>query len=187
MPLSVTLKSETNLRFLSYWDDLRGDRLMPARSELDPASIKPILPFLAIGEFRTPSELIVRLAGTALRDMLGVELTGRNLLDISAPEDRRERGWRFWQTATHPCGSFYRMPLTFAHGASGWHEGLSLPIKADRADGPPMLVGIFGPMAGSHWLNASQVAPIDLAPSFEFFEIGAGLPPQMPPPDSYIL
>jgi hypothetical protein len=64
-----------HLDLYRYWLVKRGDRAMPARSELDPAEISALLPYLTIldkvdGQFR------YRLHGTAAAREIGRDLTG---------------------------------------------------------------------------------------------------------------
>jgi PAS domain len=64
-----------HLDLYRYWLGKRGSRAMPARRDIDPAEISPLLPYIAIvhkfeGEFR------FRLAGSAIARQFGHELTG---------------------------------------------------------------------------------------------------------------
>jgi hypothetical protein len=187
LPLSVSPRSPAAISLVEDWSRLRGQRLMPRRSDLDPATLKPILPYMNILEVRARDQLIYRLAGTAIRDMIGTELTGRNLLDLTGPNDRRVRSWRCWNAATRPCGCHYNINLAYPGGATNLHEGLLLPIEPDRPGAPPLLLGLFGPHRGSHWINEDGGAPIDLPAFFTFFDIGAGTPDADDPPEGYHL
>lgn len=187
MAFSVSLKSEPAARLLDYWDRLRGDRLMPQRSGLDPAELKAILPYLTILEVRARDTLIYRLAGTAIRDMVGTELTNRNLLDFTPSTSRAVRSWRHWTIATLPCGAFYHLPLTYSGGAVNMHEGLLLPMAPDRAGSPPLLLGVLTPIQGNHWLNQNAAPLFDIAPDINFVDIGAGIPDRKDPPEDYRL
>ena len=64
-----------HLDLYRYWLSKRGSRAMPARSDIDPAEISALLPYIAIvhkfeGKFR------FRLAGSAIARQFGHELTG---------------------------------------------------------------------------------------------------------------
>jgi len=70
-----------------YWDSKRRGRSMPARADIDPAEIKPLLPQLVIAElFTDPLRVRFRLAGTKICEAFGFNITGRWLeeLDLSA-------------------------------------------------------------------------------------------------------
>jgi hypothetical protein len=64
-----------HLDLYRYWLSKRGSRPMPARRDIDPAELPPLLPYIAIvhkveGEFR------FRLVGSAIARQFGRELTG---------------------------------------------------------------------------------------------------------------
>ena len=88
--VALPLKTEPCTRLLTYWDALRGDRLLPGRAEIDPAALVAVLPWVSIVELRDPNTMIYRLSGTALRDIMGIEATGRNMLDLVPATSRRQ-------------------------------------------------------------------------------------------------
>jgi hypothetical protein len=182
----ISPQSRLTAGLLEYWQGLRGERLMPRRSELDPGALKPILPYIWIQEVRGPNELMFRLAGTATREMFGVELTTRNQLDLTPSADRRTRSWRHWNAANRPCGSFYHLPLTYS-GVTKSHEGLWLPIAPDREGSFPLLLGLLVPIKGTHWLRQDELSRIEMAFYMTFFDIGAGTPDSIEPPEEYTL
>lgn len=76
-----------------YWLQSAGDRLMPARADFDPLKVPRLLPHLALIDLRAGfDEGLFRLAGTHLRDIYGVEITGRRLTDVFS--GRRAPYWR---------------------------------------------------------------------------------------------
>jgi hypothetical protein len=73
MPFAAPISHHLDL--YRYWLRRRGGRTMPARGDIDPSEIPLLLPNIIIvhkveGEFRH------RLAGSAIRQQLGRELTG---------------------------------------------------------------------------------------------------------------
>lgn len=70
-------------RLADYWQRKRGDRIMPARADIEPAEIKPLLPYLLIADvFADPVRVRYRLAGTAVCDAFGYNIAGRWLEDL---------------------------------------------------------------------------------------------------------
>jgi len=71
----------------TYWGLIRGGNMAPRRSDLDPGAMPPdILPWIVLvmvegGRFR------YRLIGTGLRDLLGRDLTGLYVDEITANAD----------------------------------------------------------------------------------------------------
>ena len=64
---------------LRYWDDLRGTRNAPARSEIDPRHISQALEYTFIAEFVTPDIARLRIAGRQFEDLLGMDPRGMPL------------------------------------------------------------------------------------------------------------
>lgn len=66
-----------------YWTARRGDRRMPRKSDIDPSELKPLLPYILLGEFATqPLRLRYRLVGTEVVTVYGVDFTGRWLDEL---------------------------------------------------------------------------------------------------------
>ena len=62
----------------NYWDNLRGARPAPNRSEVDPGEIRGLLGDTFILETNGPQDVRYRLAGTRLCSAHCRELKGRN-------------------------------------------------------------------------------------------------------------
>jgi hypothetical protein len=84
MPTSAPISHHLDL--YRYWCEMRGNRTMPARSDLEPGAICALLPFLSIldkvdGQFR------YRLHGSAAAKEIGRDLTGAVVGSyVNAPE-----------------------------------------------------------------------------------------------------
>ena len=68
----------------------------PSRSDIQPVELKATLPSLSLFDVIGPEtlQLRVRLAGTRLRDYMGVETTGRSVADFDLGDQRD-----YWQAA----------------------------------------------------------------------------------------
>jgi len=71
-----------------YWRSRARDRLMPSRSDIDPAAITTLLPGISILDASIPSQPIYRLAGTRLREIFGQEVTGKSVFDLELGEKK---------------------------------------------------------------------------------------------------
>ena len=69
---------------LALWNEKRGKRAMPSRSDLAVSALKPWLGHLAILDLNNGKGATFRLCGTNLRDRFGGEMTGRQ---VEALED----------------------------------------------------------------------------------------------------
>ena len=86
--------SETGFTPLSqveaYWEALRGTRLMPSRSEIDPRGIEQALEYAFIVERIAPGIARLRIAGSHLSDLMGMEVRGMPLTAFITPASRRQ-------------------------------------------------------------------------------------------------
>jgi hypothetical protein len=75
-----------HLDLYRYWCEKRGDRTMPARSELEAGDIYTLLPFLSILE-KVEGQFRYRLHGSAAAKEIGRDLTGGFVGSyVNAPE-----------------------------------------------------------------------------------------------------
>ena len=81
------MKHQVTRDLFTYWDNLRGGRSAPERSDIDPAEIHQILGDTFILEYEHAESLKFRLAGTRLCGSFCRELKGRNFLDLWNKED----------------------------------------------------------------------------------------------------
>lgn len=98
MPEPVVPREPKLEAFLRYWNRQRAGAVWPSRAEIDPVEIPSLLPNLLITEAGTrPGTLRVRLAGTAVVDWMGRDVSGSEL-DGSRPGEillcRLHRGAR---------------------------------------------------------------------------------------------
>lgn len=85
------------LQLRAYIDEIRGDRALASKADLDPAEIKELLPLLALMEITVePLTVFYRLFGTSLVALYG-ELTGSYLHDRIANPDLRDEALKSYQ------------------------------------------------------------------------------------------
>jgi hypothetical protein len=77
------LTRDINLQALDYWNERRGDRMMPARADLDPADLDHVLANIVLLDVRAePLDFRYRLIGTAVMDHQNGNLAGQWMRDI---------------------------------------------------------------------------------------------------------
>lgn len=74
----------------AYWHALRGTRAVPRRSEVDPRGIEGSLEYTFILEQVAPGVGRLRIAGSHLSDLLGMEVRGMPLTAFFAPDARAD-------------------------------------------------------------------------------------------------
>jgi hypothetical protein len=72
----------------AYWTALKGSRQMPSRLEIDPRGIEGALSHTFMIERIAPGVGRIRLAGSHLNDMMGMEIRGMPLTALITPEHR---------------------------------------------------------------------------------------------------
>ncbi|HBT02421.1 MAG TPA: diguanylate cyclase [Citreicella sp.] len=119
----------------SYWRALAGDGQVPLRSQIDPRGIESALPYAFLAERIAPSLAKLRVAGTHLNDLMGMETAGMPLSALIAPDDRDRMGEAVARVFAE--GALARIDL---RGEEGFGKGrieaqmLLLPLRSDMGD-----------------------------------------------------
>jgi hypothetical protein len=181
MQFSELTPATTNGQALATaWARWRGDKVLPCRSDVQLDDISEILPWITLIEIFSETEIIFRLAGTMIREIMGFELTGHNLMELTEPDHRLARGIRTAQTAHQPCGAIWIWNVTFRNEKSRRMENMGLPVRPEE-DGRPMqilnvcgMLDTAGPPQAINYLQ--QLASAD---NHSFIDIGAGVPTEV--------
>jgi hypothetical protein len=139
-----------------YWLSKCSEAGFPTRADIQPAEIKAHLPSLSLFDVLDggPLRLRVRLAGTRLRDYLGVETTGRCLEDFDLGDQRAywEAAYREVIEAGRPAQGV--VPLTPWSAPEVFQFWLRLPL----VDGEGRIAMVFGHDAFLHSEKAHALA-----------------------------
>lgn len=106
--------------FRAYWDSMRKMGDVPRRADIDPRGIEPLLENAMIIEKVAPGLARMRIAGTALSDLLGMEVRGMPLSALIDPQDR--------DTLADMLADLFERPAT-----------LDLSLKAETGLGRPVM------------------------------------------------
>lgn len=71
-----------------YWQRKRANRPLPNRADIDPMEIPTVLPYVLLVERSDEARFRFRLAGTAVVEAYGMELTGRHVDEVFPPSRR---------------------------------------------------------------------------------------------------
>ena len=85
------LRGRLNRILLEAWFAARRGEIMPRRDDLGPAALKLTMPLLLIFDYIGPDEVVCRMMGTRLRQFLGFEMTGLNILAVGQADLRERR------------------------------------------------------------------------------------------------
>lgn len=150
----------------AYWDALRGSRLLPSRSDIDPRGIEQALEYAFILERIAPGVARHRIAGSHLNDLLGMEVRGMPLTAFFTAAARASVSDLLEDVAQRPAKCTLRL-RSGAVGASPVLEGkmILLPLKSDLGDvsrilGCLVTKGPIGNAPRRFDIQGKQLAPI---------------------------
>lgn len=112
-----------------FWDEVRGDRLLPNASDVDPSQIAYILKDIAILDVITEMNIQYRLAGTGIAERMGADPTGNNLIEMTAPETRATVSKILNLIVSHPVGCIATYENIYNTGKRAVIESLYLPLQ----------------------------------------------------------
>ncbi|MEO0633330.1 MAG: PAS domain-containing protein [Pseudomonadota bacterium] len=119
----------------AYWEGLRGMRMMPKRSEIDPRGIESALENTFVLERIAPGMARIRIAGSHLSDLMGMEVRGMPLTSLITPPCRRQISDALEEVFQRPAVCELR--LATEQGVGRPHMDarlLLLPLKSDLGD-----------------------------------------------------
>jgi len=119
----------------AYWDGLRGMRLMPKRSEIDPRGIESALEYTFILERIAPGMARIRIAGSHLGDLMGMEVRGMPITAFITPDGRRRVTDALEEVFTRPASCELRLTAEEMAGKPRLEARMMLlPLKSDFGD-----------------------------------------------------
>lgn len=125
----------------AYWRGLvGGDGKVPLRSQIDPRGIESALEYAFLGERIAPMLAKLRVAGTHINELMGMDMSGMPLSTLITPEDRDQLGAALGKLFSD--GLEVRLRLVAEEGfGKGKLTGdlLLLPLRSDLGDMSRML------------------------------------------------
>lgn len=129
----ATLRSKVLVDMLEYWQGLRPDGALPARSDIDPRRIEGALPYAFVLERVAPGVARFRVAGGHLSDLMGMEVRGMPLSTLFEPRDRARLMSLVEQMFTRPCALEFTLGARMPGRAEALEaEMMILPLLDDR-------------------------------------------------------
>jgi hypothetical protein len=86
----LQMKTASARALFAYWDEKRGERIAPTRSDIDPCAIRQILGDTFILACDRDNDHPFRLAGTGVCAIFGRELRGEPFVNVFVPADRAD-------------------------------------------------------------------------------------------------
>lgn len=119
----------------AYWEGLRGMRMMPKRSEIDPRGIENALEYTFVLERIAPGMARLRIAGSHLGDLMGMEVRGMPLTAFITPSGRRQMSDALEEVFQRPAICELRLSAETARDKPSMDARMMLlPLKSDLGD-----------------------------------------------------
>jgi hypothetical protein len=119
----------------AYWEGLRGMRLMPKRSEIDPRGIESALEYTFVLERIAPGMARIRIAGSHLSDLMGMEVRGMPLTSFITAPARRQVADALEEVFQRPAMCELHLNAEVGAGRPQMSARLLLlPLKSDLGD-----------------------------------------------------
>ncbi|MEP3741152.1 MAG: PAS domain-containing protein [Sulfitobacter pontiacus] len=119
----------------AYWESLRGSRLMPRRSDIDPRGIESALEYAFILERVAVGVARLRIAGGHLRDLMGMEVSGMPITAFFATQSRPRVSEVLEEVFQMPGQTNLHLIAPAAHGRPALAgRMLLLPLESDLGD-----------------------------------------------------
>jgi hypothetical protein len=167
------LLTDGTRRFYDYWDSLPKVGFIQDRASFNPPAIRDLMPAVTILEIWSRERIDIRLIGTAIAKGMGIDPTGRNYLDLIAPEAREPYLRLVEAQIAQPCGRRSVLRSRNASGIVARTEVLALPMFHEKS-GHHMLVSCFAPMEAVGFEKGDyQVRSFE---DTEWIDIGTGIP-----------
>lgn len=119
----------------AYWEALRGSKLLPKRSDVDPRGIEAALEYAFILERIAPGIARLRIAGSHLSDLMGMEVRGMPITALFAPNVRRQIADGLEDVFQTPATATLRLTSPGGRGRATLDaQMVLLPLKSDLGD-----------------------------------------------------
>lgn len=175
------MKSRTTKTLYSYWNALRGDRLAPARLEVDPGRLVNILSETFILERDRAGTFVFRLAGTRICEQFGYELRGRDFTQMAGPGHTHILDQDLVAITNHGAVGVFELEASALDGRTVVFEAIVMPLQHTQAVISRYLgsISVMGTPPPA-WLGSVPLTPQTLRRNELFWP--AGGPPAVTEP-----
>ena len=167
------MKHPSNRDLFTYWNERRGTRLAPERTDIEPSAIRQVLGDTFVLAADAVANHPFRLAGTRLCALFGRELKGESFVGL----------WqRGGQTGIRELIAVVMEEkvgvVASAAGATGDDAVLAVNLEllllplAHQSRADARVLGSLAPLSAPYWLGAKAVGPLTLG---MFRHIGAAI------------
>jgi len=172
-------RSPESRAFETFWRSLRGENLVPARENFHPGKARNLISDLVLVDSpdKSGASLRIRVTGGRFNDLIGHDLTGCNPHDLLPLAHRAGAIESTRLMFEMPCGVWQISPAHLVRGYAMHLEITMLPLGPDTVGSHFLLVHVrsLGDLMSAH-LPTPNGLGLDTATTFEFLDVGAGIP-----------
>lgn len=144
------MRHKETIELFDYWNEIRGNREAPLRSEISPAALGRLLPSVMLLEQVANGEIAFRLAGTRVCSLRCRELKGRPFGDLFRDADRPAV-----TKVLNSVGQGKALAVLDAFADKGDGNGTAVEIALfPMADETARILGILSPSKTPYWFGA---------------------------------
>jgi hypothetical protein len=155
------MKHAASRELYAYWQDKRGTRAAPERTEIEPGAIRGVLADAFVLTLDRRAGYPIRLAGTRLCALFGREIKAESFLDFWAPANRPTLEGLLSMLSEECIGTVAGATAVSACGETLELELLLLPLSIRR----PIFaraIGVLAPLKIPSWLGTSPLGPVTI-------------------------
>jgi hypothetical protein len=155
------MKHAASRELYAYWQEKRGTRAAPERTEIEPGAIRSVLADAFILTLDRKAGYPVRLAGTRLCALFGREIKEESFLDLWAAANRPTLEGLLSILCDECIGTVAGATAQSGSGETVELELLLLPLSIRR----PIFaraIGVLAPLKIPPWLGASALGPVTI-------------------------
>ena len=173
------MKHPSNRDLFSHWNERRGTRLAPHRSDIEPSAIRQSLGDTFVLDADGMARLPFRIAGTRLCALFSRELKGESFAKLWQPTGQTTIRELIEVVVEEKAGVVAGVTGTTADDSllPVNLELLLLPL-AFAARSEARVIGSLAPLAAPYWLGTKAVGPLSLG---MFRHIGPAVDEAAPP------
>ncbi|HBA44045.1 MAG TPA: hypothetical protein DCZ07_13830 [Alphaproteobacteria bacterium] len=160
-----------------YWFNLKKSGLLPEKKTINPRDLQSLLPQIVMLERDEAGLFKVRLSGTGITELWGIEPTGKEFLAHAALQNRDKVQSLLQSALQQPCGLIMRYDDLYTDGRLIQTEFALFPIRMS-ANQTQILFGVIS--AADHeeqsWPQPLLATAFYRIKNFQFVSVGGGTP-----------
>ena len=157
------MKHKSTQAVYAYWNEKRGQRPAPERTDIDPVAIRHALGDTIMLSADFVNQLRFRLAGTRVCALFGREIKGETFAGLWSEDSRQSILELLDIVTSETIGAVAGLTGRTADGDTVDLELLLLPL-AHSGHARTRALGVLAPLVPPYWLGEKLVTGLELGP-----------------------